>query len=87
LARTIVRLHGAVAALHAAPATPQTDAELQVVDNQAEFLFTALDNSRTDPHALETLAKAADNMQESTERLSTLHADRARQAGAPFDQK
>lgn len=78
LARAVAGLHAAVDALHAAPATPETDAELQVADNQAAFLFAALDDSRTDARALETVAKAADNMQESMERLAALHAEGAR---------
>jgi hypothetical protein len=78
LARIVVRLHGALDALHAAPATADTDAELQVADNQAAFLFAALGDADKDPHALETAAKAADNMQESMERLSALNADDAR---------
>ncbi len=55
----------------------RTDAELQVADNQAAFLFTALDAAVKDPHALETAAKAADNMQESMERLSAVQAEGA----------
>jgi hypothetical protein len=70
------QLHAALDALHAAPATPESDAELQVADNQAAFLFTAIRDSEADPHALETLAKAADNLQESMERLAALHAAR-----------
>ncbi len=78
LALSTAELHADIEALHAAPATPETDAELQVAENQAAFLFTALRESATDARALETAAKASDNMQESMERLSALHADIAR---------
>jgi hypothetical protein len=77
LALATAQLHTALDALRAAPATPETDAELQVADNQAQFLFGAVKASETDAGALETLAKAADNLQESMERLSALHAARA----------
>jgi len=77
LTRVIARLHEAIDALHAAPATPETDAELQVADNQAEFLFTALDAAGSEARALETAAKAADNMQEYMERLSAVEAEGA----------
>ncbi len=77
LTRVTAKLRAGIDLLHAAPATPETDAELQVADNQAAFLFTALDAAVMDPHALETAAKAADNMQESMERLSTVQAEGA----------
>lgn len=78
LTTATARLHADLEALHAAPATAESDAELQVADNQAQFLFAALERPADDVHALETIAKAADNLQESLERLSALHGDAAR---------
>jgi hypothetical protein len=76
LASATARLHADLEALHAVPATAESDAELQLADNQAQFLFAALDDPAGDAHALETIAKAADNLQESMERLAALHAAR-----------
>jgi hypothetical protein len=76
IALAAAQLRADIDALHMSPATPETDAELQVADNQAAFLFAALRESETDARALETAAKASDNMQESMERLARVYAER-----------
>lgn len=68
------RLEAAMAALReAAASTPEALAELQLAQNQAEFLLAAagrLAQGSADPHDLETALKAADNAYESLQRLA-----------------
>ena len=57
----------------AAASTPEALAELQLAQNQAEFLLAAagrLAQGSADPHDLETALKAADNAYESQQRLA-----------------
>jgi hypothetical protein len=76
-------LEASVGALREGAAnTPEALAELQLGENQVEFLLAAagrLAQGSADPHDLETAVKAADNAYESMQRLAALHeaGDRA----------
>ena len=74
LARARSGLEAAMAALgEAAANTPEALAELQLAQNQKEFLLAAagrLAQGSADPHDLETALKAADNAYESLQRLA-----------------
>ncbi|HEX3097137.1 MAG TPA: hypothetical protein VHQ02_05430 [Usitatibacter sp.] len=67
-------LEAALGALReAAASAPDALAELQLAQNQAEFLLAAagrIAQGSADPHDLETAAKAADNAHESMQRLA-----------------
>jgi len=78
-------LEAAMAALREAAASmPEALAELQLAQNQAEFLLAAagrIANGGADPHDLEVALKAADNAYESMQRLAALHDARERAGG------
>jgi hypothetical protein len=78
-------LEAGIGALHEAAAnTPEALAELQLAQNQTEFLLAAagrIAQGSADPRDLETAVKAADNAYESMQRLAALHAARERAGG------
>ena len=75
-------LEASLAALREAAAnTPEAVSELQLAENQAQFLLAAagrLGEGAGDPRDLETAVKAADNAHESMQRLAALHEARDR---------
>jgi hypothetical protein len=78
LAKAKAALQAGLAELAGAPqADAATEAELQVAENQASFLFAASWSGEGGRAALEYAVKASDNARESLDRLAALYVEEA----------
>lgn len=78
LAKAKAALQGSLAELAAAPQSDAaSEAELQVAENQASFLFAASWSGEGGRRSLEYAVKASDNARESLDRLAALYVEEA----------